>query len=68
MADFVEQAGCGMIVERVDPLAVLAATDELAARYQQYQEATLRLDRATFSLDRVKRMYSRIYHSVEDTT
>ncbi len=67
MADFVEQAGCGVIVERVDPLAVLAATDELAARYQQYQEATLRLDRATFSLDRVKRTYSRIYHSVKDT-
>ncbi|MDY6878318.1 MAG: glycosyltransferase [Chloroflexota bacterium] len=64
MADFVAQAGCGVVVERVDPPAVLAAVNELAARYQQYQTATLQLDRETFSLDQVKRTYTRIYHSV----
>jgi hypothetical protein len=53
-----------VVVERVGLQAVLAALDELITHYQQVQEATLRLDRETFSLDRLKQAYGQIYRDV----
>jgi len=64
MAEYIEQTGCGVVVERVDVQAVLAALDNLTARYQRLREAALALERETFSLDRLKRAYSQIYRAV----
>ena len=62
MAEYVEQAGCGVIVENVDAQSILRALDELTAHYPQLREAALHVDRETFSFDRLA--YHQLYRDV----
>jgi glycosyltransferase involved in cell wall biosynthesis len=64
LSEYVEQTGCGVVVEQVDLPVVLTALDRLVTHYQQIQNTTLQLDPETFSLTRFKQAYSRIYHDV----
>jgi glycosyltransferase involved in cell wall biosynthesis len=62
MAEYVEQTGCGVIVENVDAQSILRALDELTAHYPQLREAARHVDRETFSLDRLA--YHQLYRDV----
>jgi glycosyltransferase involved in cell wall biosynthesis len=66
MAEYVDQTGCGIVVEQVDSQALLAALDELVVRYRQIREATLQLDHETFSIEQLEQAYTQLYRDVTE--
>lgn len=67
MADYVEANGCGVVVEKVTPEAILAAIDQLAANYTAAQKAT-EPARDDFSMAGMIESYREIYQQTQETT
>jgi len=61
MADYVEQVGCGQVVEAVSSEEVLAALARLEANYEPYRTAALRVGRRDFSREALVEAYGRLY-------
>ncbi len=64
MSQFVEQRGCGVIVERTDVSGVRHALETLLLGYRDYQQRALNVGAHYFSLERLLAAYGRIYESV----
>ncbi len=65
LADYVERAGCGQVVEAVSSKGVLAALARLEANYEMRQAAALRVGQRNFSHDVLIEAYRRLYASVD---
>lgn len=64
MARYVEQEGCGVVVERADATAIRVALETLLADHQGYQQRALSVGRRDFSLDKTLADYGRVYDAV----
>jgi glycosyltransferase involved in cell wall biosynthesis len=64
MADYVEQTGCGRVVDSVSPTHILAAIESLAAKYATLRESAQEVGHRDFSEDRLvdssRDMYERV--------
>jgi glycosyltransferase involved in cell wall biosynthesis len=64
MARYVEQEGCGVVVERADATAIRVALETLLADHQGYQQRALSVGGRDFSLDKTLADYDRVYDTV----
>lgn len=64
MADYVEQIGCGKVVEDVDPTNVLDAVEVLASEYESLQRAAQQVGHMDFSQQRMVASFEKIYESI----
>ena len=64
MADYVEQAGCGQVVESVTPADVLAAIESLASGYEGLRRVAQQVGQRDFSLQAMIASYGRLYEHV----
>jgi UDP:flavonoid glycosyltransferase YjiC (YdhE family) len=64
MADYVEQTGCGRVVDSVSAADILAAIESLAAEYTKLRESAQEVGHRDFSEDRLvdssRNMYERV--------
>lgn len=67
MADYVEANGCGAVVEKVTPEAILAAIDKLAANYPAAQKATGPA-RDDFAMVGMIESYRKVYQQIQEIT
>jgi glycosyltransferase involved in cell wall biosynthesis len=68
MAEYVGEAGCGVVVERVSPASVLKAVEALVEHYPVLQAGARQVGRDTFSHQQLIDSYERIYgHALDDT-
>ena len=61
MADYVEQHGCGQVVEHVSPAGILAAIEALAREYEGLQRAAQRVGQRDFSQQAMIASFERVY-------
>ena len=61
MADYVEQTGCGQVVETVSPEGVLEALERLTMNYNTCQAVVLRVGRRDFSREAMVEAYGQLY-------
>lgn len=61
MADYVEQTGCGQVVENVTPAGILAAVEALASKYASRQKAAQQSGQADFSQQAMLASFARLY-------
>lgn len=66
MADYVEQADCGQVVEEVTPGAVLAAVETLAQNYGRLQKAAQAVGSRDFSKEALIASFKSVYQKVID--
>lgn len=64
MSEWVARTGCGVVVEAVHVGSISSALAALIDHYAEAREAALRLDRESFSLDRMTQSYHHIYRRV----
>jgi len=64
MARYVENTGCGVVVEEVSATGVLTAVASLAETYEARRRAALGVGRETFSVDRMISSFRRVYEGV----
>lgn len=64
MADYVEQTGCGLVVERTDPSDILAAVELLAHNYTKFQRLTLQAGQRDFSRQALIDTFEKVYAQV----
>jgi glycosyltransferase involved in cell wall biosynthesis len=64
MADYVEQTGCGQVIEAVNAEEVLAALERLRERYEVARSAALQAGPRDFSRQALVETYGRLYNSV----
>jgi glycosyltransferase involved in cell wall biosynthesis len=64
MADYVEETGCGQVVENVTPADILAAVDELARHYDARQQVARQVGQRDFSLPAMIDSFHRMYELV----
>jgi len=67
MADYVEQAGCGQVVESVTPADVLAAIESLASGYEGLRRVAQQVGQRDFSLQAMIASYGRLYEYVGES-
>jgi glycosyltransferase involved in cell wall biosynthesis len=65
MAQYVEQMGCGVVVERLDLSSVRNALEALMEDYQTFQQRALSVGVGGFTLERLLTAYGRIYEGVQ---
>ena len=69
MSDYVEAAGCGLVVEQVTPADIMAAIEALIRRYDELQQAARRVGQRDFSQQALIDSFQRVYeHTVNSTT
>ena len=68
MADYVEQTGCGKVVESVTPIGILAAIESLARDYGELQQVAQQVGQQDFSLQNMIASYGRLYEHVCKST
>jgi len=68
MADYVEQTGCGKVVENVTPTDILAAVRALASGYEDLQKAAQQVGQQDFSQQCMIVSYRRVYERVLEST
>jgi len=61
MADYVEQASCGQVVEAVSSEGVLKALARLEADYEAHRTAAIEVGRRDFSREAMVEAYGRLY-------
>lgn len=66
MAGYVEETGCGMVVEEVSAGEILGAVASLIKTYEACQQAALEVGREAFSLDRMIASVRQVYQNVSD--
>jgi len=64
MAEYVAQTGCGQVVEQVTPEAVLAAVENLQARYSEAQAAAQEAGKRDFTLEKMLASFQRVYQNI----
>jgi UDP-N-acetylglucosamine:LPS N-acetylglucosamine transferase len=64
MAEYVEQTGCGQIVEAVNAQAVLEALARLEANYGACRSAALQVGQRDFAQQTMIQAYQRLYASI----
>jgi glycosyltransferase involved in cell wall biosynthesis len=64
MSAYVEQKGCGKVVDNVAPTEILAAIDALVADYASLQEAARQAGQRDFALEGMIDSYKRVYDAV----
>lgn len=64
MADYVEQTGCGEVVENVTPAAVLAAVETLAGHYETKQQVARQVGQRDFTQQVMLDSFQKIYEQV----
>jgi len=66
MADYVEQTGCGVIIDEVNPASILAAVQTLAARYEELRKSVQYLNPQDFSLQTLVASFQKVYQRIID--
>jgi glycosyltransferase involved in cell wall biosynthesis len=61
MADYVEEKGCGVVVEKVRPNDVIVAVETLIANYYSLQRTTHHLDKRTISRQNMILSFEMVY-------
>jgi glycosyltransferase involved in cell wall biosynthesis len=64
MADYVEQTGCGLVVENLTPTDVLAGIQRLVTGYTGLEEAARRVGKESFSQEKMIASFRRLYEQV----
>jgi glycosyltransferase involved in cell wall biosynthesis len=64
MSDYVDQVGCGLVVESVTPAAILHAVRALAADYRQIQARALTVGQTDFSQTAMVASFLKVYDEV----
>jgi glycosyltransferase involved in cell wall biosynthesis len=64
MADYVEQSGCGQVVERVTPDDILAAVGSLAGHYEARRQAARQVGQRDFSQTEMVASFQQLYQQV----
>jgi glycosyltransferase involved in cell wall biosynthesis len=64
MADYVEEKGCGLVVEEVTPSDVLAAIEALVRNYGALQESARRVGQRDFLPEKLVTSFQRVYEHV----
>ncbi len=64
MADYVEQTGCGQVVEKVTSEDILAAVEALSSRYEARQRAAQQVGQRDFSQGAMLASFQRLYERV----
>ena len=68
MADYVEQTGCGQVVENVTPTDILAAVEALASNYEVRQQAAQQVGQRDFSQQAMVASFQQLYERVIGST
>jgi len=68
MADYVEQTGCGKVVENVTPTDILTAIESLAGEYEELQKVARQVGQKDFSQQQMIASYGRVYERVLGST
>jgi glycosyltransferase involved in cell wall biosynthesis len=64
MADYVEQTGCGRVVEHVTPDEILVAIEALATEYESWQQIARLVGQRDFSKRAMLDSFQKVYESV----
>lgn len=64
MADYVEQTGCGRVVEHVTPDDILVAMEALATEYESWQQTARLVGQRDFSKRAMLDSFQKVYESV----
>jgi len=64
MSDYVEQTGCGKVVESVNPTDILTAAESLAREYQDLQKSAQQVGRRDFSQQAMIASFQKVYERV----
>ncbi|GAB4545041.1 MAG: hypothetical protein Kow0063_38970 [Anaerolineae bacterium] len=64
MADYVEQTGCGKVVESIDPEAILTAIEGLAHEYQNLQQSAWQAGQRDFSQEGMLESFQAVYERI----
>jgi glycosyltransferase involved in cell wall biosynthesis len=64
MADYVEQTGCGKVVDRVTPMDILTAVESLTREYKDLQDSARQAGRRDFSQRAMLASFHKIYQHV----
>ena len=68
MADYVEQTGCGQVVENVTPTDILAAVEALASNYEVRQQAARQVGQRDFTQQAMVASFQQLYERVAGLT
>lgn len=64
LADYVEQEGCGVVVESIDSASILDAVETLTQTYDNLLQATQMIERSEFSQQKTIASYQKVYENV----
>lgn len=64
MSDYVEQTGCGKVVESVTPASILAGVEGLAREYEELQKAAQQVGQRDFSQQAMIASFEKVYEHV----
>jgi glycosyltransferase involved in cell wall biosynthesis len=64
MADYVEEKGCGVVVEEMSPVSILTAIESFKSVYTSSHRAALEVGPKSFSLDKLTTSFRRIYKAI----
>jgi glycosyltransferase involved in cell wall biosynthesis len=64
MSDYVEQTGCGEVVEAVNPQSLLATLEQLEANYETCRTTAQRAGQRDFMQQRMVAAYKQLYASL----
>jgi glycosyltransferase involved in cell wall biosynthesis len=64
MSDYVEQTGCGKVVESVTPESILTAAEALAHQYEDLQQTAQQVGQRDFSQQAMIASFQRVYDYV----
>ncbi len=68
MADYVEQTGCGQVVEKVTPEDILTAVEALSSHYEARQQAAQQAGQRDFSQPGMLSSFQQLYERVMELT
>lgn len=68
MSDYVEQSGCGQVVEQVTPDSILAAVESLAGYYEAHQQVARQVGQRDFSQKEMVASFEQLYQQVIEST
>jgi glycosyltransferase involved in cell wall biosynthesis len=64
MADYVNEKGCGQVVEKVTPADILAAVEALTNEYESAQKAAYQVGQRDFSQEEMLASFDKVYRHV----
>jgi glycosyltransferase involved in cell wall biosynthesis len=64
MADYVEQTGCGVVVDQVNAGDILAGIEKLVRNYESFQQAALEVGQHDFRNETMVESFAKVYDRV----